>query len=70
VSWTWQAGYGALALSSTRPREGLAGGLVGAAGALFDAWLAFDAIQQQLGEENDRVREERQRQDQMQGRGA
>ena len=46
--------------------EGLAGGLVGAAGALFAAWLAFDAIQQQLGEENDRVREERQRQDQMQ----
>jgi hypothetical protein len=39
--------------------EGLAGGFVGAAGALFAAWLAFDAIQQQLGKEHDRFREER-----------
>jgi hypothetical protein len=46
--------------------EGLAGGLVGAAGALFAAWLAFDAIQEQLGQERERAREERQRQDQMQ----
>jgi hypothetical protein len=34
--------------------EGLAGGLVGAAGALFAAWLAFDAIQEQLADERER----------------
>jgi hypothetical protein len=34
--------------------EGLAGGLIGAAGALFAAWLAFDAIQEQLAEERER----------------
>jgi hypothetical protein len=33
--------------------EGLAGGLIGAAGALFAAWLAFDAIQEQLAEERE-----------------
>jgi hypothetical protein len=35
--------------------EGLAGGLIGAAGALFAAWLAFDAIQEQLAEERERL---------------
>jgi hypothetical protein len=34
--------------------EGLAGGLLGAAGALFAAWLAFDAIQEQFTEERER----------------
>ncbi len=34
--------------------EGLAGGLTGGAGALFAAWLAFQAIQEQLAEERDR----------------
>jgi hypothetical protein len=38
--------------------EDLAAGLIGGAGALFAAWLAFDAVQEQLGEE----RERRQRQ--------
>jgi hypothetical protein len=31
--------------------EGLAGGLIGAAGALFAAWLAFSGIQRQISEE-------------------
>jgi hypothetical protein len=34
--------------------EGLAAGLIGAAGALFAGWLAFDAIQEQLLEERER----------------
>ncbi len=34
--------------------ENLAGGLIGAAGALFAAWLAFSAIQQQIAEEQTR----------------
>ena len=34
--------------------EGLAGGLIGGAGALFAAWLAFTAVQQQLAEEKQR----------------
>lgn len=33
--------------------EGLAGGLIGAAGALFAAWLAFDAIQEQMAAEKE-----------------
>jgi hypothetical protein len=36
--------------------EDLAAGLFGGAGALFAAWLAFDAIQEQLGEEQERRR--------------
>jgi len=36
--------------------EGLAGGLIGAAGALLAAWLAFDAIQEQLADERERER--------------
>jgi hypothetical protein len=31
--------------------EGLAGGLIGAAGALFAGWLAFTAVQEQIDEE-------------------
>lgn len=34
--------------------EGLAAGLIGAAGALFAAWLAFDAVQEQIAQERDR----------------
>lgn len=34
--------------------EGLAAGLIGAAGALFAAWLAFTAVQEQLDEERRR----------------
>lgn len=36
--------------------EGLAAGLIGSAGALFAAWLAFDAVQEQIGEEKERLR--------------
>jgi hypothetical protein len=35
-------------------QEGLAAGLIGGAGALFAAWLAYDAIQEQLSEERER----------------
>ena len=34
--------------------EGLAGALIGAGGALFAAWLAFDAVQEQLADERER----------------
>jgi hypothetical protein len=34
--------------------EGLAAGLVGAAGALFAGWLAFDAVQEQMRQEQAR----------------
>ncbi len=36
--------------------EGLAGGLIGGGGALFAAWLAWDAVQVQLFEEGERRR--------------
>lgn len=36
--------------------EGLAGGLLGGAGALWAAWLAFQAVQEQLDEERERRR--------------
>jgi hypothetical protein len=40
--------------------EGLAAGLIGAAGALFAAWLAFDAVQEQMRQERAReMRRER-----------
>jgi hypothetical protein len=38
--------------------EGLAGGLIGAGGALFAAWLAIDAIQQQIPREVERQKVE------------
>jgi hypothetical protein len=38
--------------------EDLAAGLIGGAGALFAAWLAFDAVQEQLGEERERRRQQ------------
>lgn len=34
--------------------EGLAAGLIGAAGALFAGWLAFDAVQDQIRQERSR----------------
>ena len=34
--------------------EGLAAGLIGAAGALFAGWLAFDAVQEQIVRESER----------------
>jgi hypothetical protein len=36
--------------------EGLAAGLIGGAGAIFAAWIAFDAVQEQLGEDRERRR--------------
>jgi hypothetical protein len=35
-------------------QQDLAAGLIGGAGALFAAWLAFDAVQEQLAEERNR----------------
>jgi hypothetical protein len=61
----WQSQWPKYIGCAAAAHEGLAGGLVGVAGALFAAWLAFDVIQQQLAEERDRFRDERQRQDQM-----
>jgi hypothetical protein len=43
---------------TTSVHEGLAGGLIGGAGALFAAWLAFTAVQEQLGEERYRRRQQ------------
>jgi hypothetical protein len=39
--------------------EGLAAGLIGAAGALFAAWLAWNALQQQIKAEQDRLMADR-----------
>ena len=54
----WQSRWPKYIGCAAAAHEGLAGGLVGAAGALFAAWLAFDAIQEQLGQERERVRDE------------
>jgi hypothetical protein len=35
--------------------EGLAGGLIGAAGALVAAWIAWSAVQQQINAERERA---------------
>lgn len=37
-------------------KQDLAAGLIGGAGALFAAWLAFDAVQEQISEERERRR--------------
>ena len=47
--WPWQWLGCAMAA-----HEGLAAGLIGAAGALFAGWLAFDAVQEQIAQERDR----------------
>jgi hypothetical protein len=60
--WQWLRYVGCAAAA----HEGLAGGLVGAAGVLFAAWLAFDAIQEQIGQERERARVDYQREDQRQ----
>jgi hypothetical protein len=44
----WQSQWPRYLGCAMAAHEGLAGGLIGAAGALFAAWLAFDAIQQQI----------------------
>ena len=64
----WQSQWPKYIGCAAAAHEGLAGGLVGAAGALFAAWLAFDAIQEQLGQERERVRDEHHRQDRMQSK--
>jgi hypothetical protein len=46
----WQSQWPRYIGCAAAAHEGLAGGLVGAAGALFAAWLAFDAIQEQIGQ--------------------
>jgi hypothetical protein len=46
----WPMWFGCVMAS----QEGLAAGLIGGAGALFAAWLAYDAIQEQLTEERER----------------
>ena len=50
----WQSQWPRYLGCAMTAHEGLAGGLIGAAGALFAAWLAFDAIQQQILKEAER----------------
>ena len=50
----WQSQWPKYIGCAMAAHEGLAGGLIGAAGALFAAWLAFDAIQEQLAAERER----------------
>jgi hypothetical protein len=50
----WQSQWPKYIGCAMAAHEGLAGGQIGAAGALFAAWLAFDAIQEQLTEERER----------------
>lgn len=47
--WPWQ--WLGCAMSA---HEGLAAGLIGAAGALFAGWLAFQAVQEQIRQERER----------------
>jgi hypothetical protein len=49
----WQSQWPKYIGCTMAAHEGLAGGLLGAAGALFAAWLAFDAIQEQLAAERE-----------------
>ena len=44
----WQSQWPRYLGCTMTAHEGLAGGLIAAAGALFAAWLAFDAIQEQI----------------------
>jgi hypothetical protein len=50
----WQSQWPRYLGCAMTAHEGLAGGLIGAAGALFAAWLAFDAIQEQILKEAER----------------
>jgi hypothetical protein len=50
----WQSQWPRYLGCAMTTHEGLAGGLIGGAGALFAAWLAFDAIQQQISRESER----------------
>lgn len=50
----WQSQWPKYIGCTMAVHEGFAAGLIGAAGALFAAWLAFDAIQEQLADERER----------------
>ena len=50
----WQSQWPRYLGCAMTAHEGLAGGLIAAAGALFAAWLAFDAIQEQILREAER----------------
>ncbi len=54
----WQSQWPRYLGCAMTTHEGLAGGLIGGAGALFAAWLAIDAIQKQTSRESDRRRVE------------
>jgi hypothetical protein len=51
----WQSQWPRYIGCAMAAHEGLAGGVVGAAGALFAAWLAFAGIQEQLAAEAERT---------------
>jgi hypothetical protein len=50
----WQSQWPRYLGCAMTAHEGLAGGLIAAAGALFAAWLALDAIQRQISRESER----------------
>ncbi len=49
--WTFPKWFGCVIAA----HEGLAGGLIGAAGALLAAWIAWTAVQHQISSENERA---------------
>jgi hypothetical protein len=51
----WQSQWPRYIGCAMAAHEGLAGGVIGAAGALFAAWLAFTGIQEQLAAEAERT---------------
>jgi hypothetical protein len=55
----WQSQWPRYLGCAMGAHEALAGGLIGAAGALFAAWLAFQAIQEQMQAEAERLNEQR-----------
>ncbi len=54
----WQSQWPRYLGCAMTTHEGLAGGLIGAGGALFAAWLAIDAIQQHITREVERQKVE------------
>ena len=54
----WQLQWPKYTGCTIAAHESLAGGLIGAGGVIWAAWLAFDGIQEQLAEERERRRQQ------------
>ena len=54
----WQSQWPKWIGCTMAAHEGLAGGLIGGAGALFAAWVAYTAVRDQIDAEGERVREQ------------